>query len=90
VHTAKFQTVLSQWPATPLGWQEEARADSLVQQFVGPLKRCGGAAAEAARQLEVMITGATVGAGANEDHIAIEDLAQQAGGRHDNDHADYR
>jgi hypothetical protein len=67
--------------------QEDARSDPLLRQFVSPLKRCGGTAAEAARQLEVMITGARAG---SEEHVAIEDLAQQAGGRHDNDHADYR
>lgn len=79
---------------------ENARSDPSLSDFIPPLQARGGAAAAAAAQLRVVLAGT---AGANNSPgdgqsaqagdvgvMAIEDLAEQAGGRHDNDHADYR
>jgi hypothetical protein len=77
---------------------EGARTDPAVRQLVEPLKAMGGGGAAAARQLEVVLAGAAAGEGGgggggaalDVSGLAVEDLQMHAGGRHDNDQADFR
>lgn len=84
--------------ARALGWfvlnvaiqQPDARTDPEVSKFVEPLKQAGGAAHEAGAKLEIVLAGGLLQNGGVDGIMAAEDLAQAAGGRHDNDHADFR
>ncbi len=82
------------WPAA-LPQLADARQDPGVRAAVEPLRARGGAAARAAQQLEVVLAGssagAAAGAGQQETMMGLEDLqASTPGGRHDNDHVDFR
>jgi hypothetical protein len=75
---------------------EGARSDPEVQQMLGPLEAEGGGAASAAQQLRVLLGSAAAGAAGGGGGptagamLAVADLQAAAGGRQDNDKADFR
>jgi hypothetical protein len=72
---------------------KEVRADDQVRQFIQPLKEWGGAAAQVAKELETVLSGAGLeasGGSSGSAMISLQDLSELPGGRHDNDHADFR
>ncbi|GAX74369.1 hypothetical protein CEUSTIGMA_g1818.t1 [Chlamydomonas eustigma] len=87
---------------SPLGWfaltlaqkDEEARKDPMLLQLADLLEASEGPAAKTGRQLRTVLAGTQAAAAAeadvSESLIAIEDIQAGPGGRHDNDHMDYR
>jgi hypothetical protein len=72
-----------------------ARSDPALLALIAPLEARGGAAKQAAKQLRVLTSGAAAGEGGGggggaEEAVGVEDLETAAGGRHDNDHPDFR
>ncbi|KAG1675264.1 hypothetical protein FOA52_016295 [Chlamydomonas sp. UWO 241] len=86
--------------ASPITWwllqlaveSEDVRQDPAVREMVEPLKLHGGAAAErAAKNLVVVLAGtADDEQRQSAARSTLEDLQSGPGGRHDNDHADFR
>lgn len=86
----------------PLGWflltlasqVEDARQDPVVLAMADLLLRCEGGAKKAGHQLKVVLAGVEAAASGQTasvpNIIALEDLHTGPGGRHDNDHYDYR
>lgn len=79
---------------------EGGRSDPDVQLMIDPLESLGGGGASAAQQLRVLLGSAATaaedaaGAGGStaggSTMLAVADLQAMAGGRHDNDKADFR
>lgn len=71
---------------------EAVRASEEVRACIDPLTACGGAAARWAQKLQVVLAGTQQAhaEGGDEEMLTIEDMQAGPGGRHDNDHADYR
>ncbi|KXZ51993.1 hypothetical protein GPECTOR_10g1015 [Gonium pectorale] len=92
--------------ASPVGWflltlasqLEEVRQSPEVKQLADTLLARGGDAEKVARRLKVVLAGTAATGGPDWMHpaavdregLALEDLIAGPGGRHDNDHVDYR
>ncbi|KAG1675260.1 hypothetical protein FOA52_016291 [Chlamydomonas sp. UWO 241] len=85
--------------ASPIAWwllqlaveSEDVRQGPAVHEMVEPLKLHGGAAAErAAKDLAVVLAGMADDAEERSAARTLKDLQSGPGGRHDNDHADFR
>lgn len=94
---------LASQDSTPIGWfllaivtsAEESRTDRAVLSLAAALKARGD---RSSKSLEVVLLGASVpgsgpagpGAAVWNALVGLQEVKLQPGGRHDNDHADYR
>ncbi len=69
---------------------EGARRDPHVRQAAEAMQGLTGAAAQAAKQLQNLLASGSSAAPSATAVSPLEHLQSQAGGRHDNDHSDFR